>query len=70
MDKNIFNEMSLELKGDLVFRTGEFVSAREYGFLKFALYKCKDFYCEIHIQKDTLKILDVAILEDLSIYFL
>jgi hypothetical protein len=64
MNKDIFENLSIDLKGDYVFQKGSFVGGREYGFVKMALYKTKDFFIEVHIAKESLKIINVVLISE------
>ncbi|MEZ7901958.1 MAG: hypothetical protein QMC21_00240 [Flavobacteriales bacterium] len=44
INKDIFENMSVNLKGDFVFQKGSFVGSRVYGFLKMVLYKTDSFF--------------------------
>lgn len=59
----LFKDLPLDLKGDYTFGKGQFLSARVYGFLKFALYKCPNFYVEVHMNKEDDRIEDIQIVE-------
>lgn len=62
MDKHIFLEMDISLRADYVFQKGQFIGHREYG-LKFAIYKCDQFYAEVVIN-DKGKIQDVIVADE------
>ena len=47
INKDIFENMSVNLKGDFVFQKGSFVGSRVYGFLKMVLYKTDSFFVQV-----------------------
>ena len=47
MNKDIFDNMPIDLKGDFVFQKGTFIDTRLYGFLKMVLYEMESFYVEV-----------------------
>ena len=61
MDKRLFESMSLDLKADYTYAKGEFIGQRQYGFLKFAIYKCPHFYVEIMMDMETQEIKDIIL---------
>ena len=61
MDKRLFESMSLDLKADYTYAKGEFIGQRQYGFLKFAIYKCPHFYVEIMMDKEIQVIKDIIL---------
>ena len=64
MDKSIFKELPIDLKGDFVFQKGSFVGSRVYGFLKMVLYKTDSFFVEVVYQIENNKIEDVIYISD------
>lgn len=47
INKDIFEGLPIDLKGDFVFSKGTFIDSRVYGFLKMALYKIDSFFVEV-----------------------
>jgi len=61
LTKQLFQEMSLDLKADYVHQKGSFVAHRIYGNYKMSLYKTDKFYLEYRVLFD--EIMDIVILE-------
>lgn len=57
INKEVFEGLPIDLKGDFVFQKGTFVSSRVYGFLKMALYKMDSFFVEVvyHIEDNNIE---------------
>ena len=57
INKEIFEGLPIDLKGDFVFQKGTFVGSRVYGFLKMVLYKTDSFFVEVvyHIENNNIE---------------
>ena len=64
MNKDIFEGLPIDLKGDFVFQKGTFVGSRVYGFLKMVLYKTDSFFVEVVYSIENNKIEDVIYISD------
>ena len=64
INKDIFEGLPIDLKGDFVFSKGTFIDSRVYGFLKMALYKMDSFFIEVVYSLDNNKIEDVIYISD------
>ena len=64
INKEVFKDLPIDLKGDFVFQKGSFVGSRVYGFLKMVLYKTDSFFVEVVYQIENNKIEDVIYISD------
>lgn len=64
INKDIFEGLPIDLKGDFVFSKGTFVGSRVYGFLKMVLYKMDSFFIEVVYQIENNKIEDVIFISN------
>jgi hypothetical protein len=64
INKEVFKDLPIDLKGDFVFQKGTFIDSRVYGFLKMVLYKTDSFFVEVVYQIENNKIEDVIYISD------
>lgn len=64
INKEIFENLPINLKGDFVFQKGTFITSCVYGFLKMALYKMDSFFVEVVYSIENNKIENVIYISD------
>lgn len=64
INKEIFESLTIYLKGDFVFQKVTFITSRVYGVLKMALYKMDSFFVELVYSIDSNTIEDIVFISE------